>query len=85
MIPSAPILQAVSMPQAMDDAWSAMGGGPADLTFPDEFAGRWLAESTLVNVETPLGPEFVPNPQVIFLIVSHMSKGLSAQDSILAE
>jgi len=52
------------MPQAVDDVWSAVGGGPADLTFPEAFLGHWLAESTLSAVETPLGPDFVPNPQV---------------------
>jgi len=57
--------QAVSMPQAVDDVWSAVGGGPADLTFPEAFLGHWLAESTLSAVETPLGPDFVPNPQVV--------------------
>ena len=52
------------MPQSMDNVWSAMGGGPADLTFPDAFLGHWLAESTLSNVETPLGLDYVPSPQV---------------------
>lgn len=52
------------MPQAFDSAWSAVGGGPADLTFPTEFMGHWIAESTLTKIETPLGLEFVPNPMV---------------------
>lgn len=55
------------MPQAFDNAWSAVGGGPADLTFPIEFLGQWVAESTLSNIEMPLGPDFVPNP-----LVSHL-------------
>lgn len=57
-------LKAVTMPQAFDSAWSAVGGGPADLTFPSEFLGHWIAESTLSKIETPLGLEFVPNPVV---------------------
>ena len=51
------------MPQAFDNAWSSIGGGPADLSFPDTFLGVWLTESTLTKVETPLGLEYVPNPQ----------------------
>lgn len=54
------------MPEAFDSAWSAIGGGPADLTFPEDFLGQWIAESTLVKIETPLGPDFVPNPQATF-------------------
>ena len=57
-------LQAVSMPQAFDNAWSAVGGGPPDLVFPDNFLGHWLTESTLSKIETPLGLEFIPNPLV---------------------
>lgn len=60
-------LQAVSMPQAFDNAWSAVGGGPADLAFPETFLGVWLTESTLTKVETPLGLDYVPNPQVEYL------------------
>ena len=55
------------MPQVMDQAWQAIGGGPADLFFPDDFLGRWYTESALVSVELPLGPEFVPNMQVRML------------------
>ena len=55
------------MPQAFDSAWSAVGGGPPDLTFPDNFLGHWLAESTLSKIETPLGLEFIPNPLVSFI------------------
>ena len=55
------------MPQALDNAWSAVGGGPADLSFPDTFLGVWLTESTLFKVETPLGLDYVPNIQVILL------------------
>ena len=58
------LVQAMNMPQAFDNAWSAIGGGPADLVYPEEFLGRWLTESTLTKVEMPLGPSFVPNLQV---------------------
>ncbi len=61
-------LQAVSMPQAFDSAWSAVGGGPADLTFPDNFLGHWVAESTLSKIETPMGLEFIPNPLVSLIL-----------------
>lgn len=26
---------------ALSNAWEVMGGGPSDLTFPEEFLGRW--------------------------------------------
>lgn len=45
----------------VDRAWESIGGGPADLVFPDFFLGRWDIISTLVKVEVPLGPEFVPD------------------------
>ena len=32
---------ASSLPFAADNAWEAIGGGPADLVFPDEFIGVW--------------------------------------------
>lgn len=34
---------------AADSAWEAMGGGPADLTFPDSWLGVWDVTSTLVR------------------------------------
>ena len=58
------------MPQAFDNAWSSIGGGPADLSFPDTFLGVWLTESTLTKVETPArsgicsqSPERAESPQ----------------------
>ena len=42
-----------------------MGGGPSDLTFPvSPFLGRWDVTSTLIKVDLPLGPDFVPDMQV---------------------
>lgn len=58
--------QASKLPAAVDQGWEALGGGPADLVFPDEFLGRWDVESVLTSVELPLGPEFVPDMQVHF-------------------
>ena len=30
---------------ALSSAWEAIGGGPADLFFPEEFLGRWTVRS----------------------------------------
>lgn len=48
------------LPAALDRAWEAVGGGPADLVFPELFLGRWTATSTLVKLETPLGADQLP-------------------------
>ena len=56
------LLQAAAsrLPAAIDRAWEAVGGGPADLVFPELFLGRWTATSTLVSLETPLGADQLP-------------------------
>lgn len=41
-----------------------MGGGPPDLVFPEEWLGVWEVQSTLTNVQIPLGPDFLPDPKV---------------------
>ncbi|KXZ49476.1 hypothetical protein GPECTOR_21g702 [Gonium pectorale] len=46
----------------LDAGWEALGGGPADLVFPEEFLGEWEVTSVLVRVEMPLGEGAVPNP-----------------------
>lgn len=56
--------QASLLPEAVDNAWSSLGGGPADLTFPEQFLGTWKVQNTLVKVETPLGPDYVPDMKV---------------------
>ena len=56
--------QASKLPPAFDRAWEKIGGGPADLYFPDEFLGIWSVESTLTSIKLPLGPDFVPDPKV---------------------
>jgi len=56
--------QASLFPEAVDNAWSSLGGGPSDLTFPELFLGTWKVQTTLVKVDTPLGPDFVPDLKV---------------------
>lgn len=55
---------ASALPESVDNAWERVGGGPADLVFPDEFEGEWVVDSVLTNIELPLGPEFVPDMKV---------------------
>lgn len=57
-------LQASKLPPAFDRAWEKIGGGPADLYFPEEFLGIWNVESTLTSIKLPLGPDYVPDPKV---------------------
>lgn len=61
----APACQASLLPEAVDNAWSSLGGGPSDLTFPELFAGTWRVQTTLTKVETPLGPDYVPDMKVV--------------------
>ncbi|KAI7839807.1 hypothetical protein COHA_006605 [Chlorella ohadii] len=56
---------ASKLPAAVDRAWEGLGGGPADLVFPDQFLGVWDVESVLRQVELPLGPELVPDMRVV--------------------
>jgi hypothetical protein len=55
---------ASKLPAFADSAWEAVGGGPPDLFFPEEFLGTWDVTSVLLKVETPLGEELVPNMEV---------------------
>ena len=57
-------MQASKLPPALDRAWEAVGGGPADLFFPEDFLGLWRVESVLTSVKLPLGPDFVPDAKV---------------------
>lgn len=52
------------LPPAVDRAWEAIGGGPADLTFPDAFVGRWVVNSKLVKVDVPMGMDVLPSALV---------------------
>jgi hypothetical protein len=56
---------ASKLPEAADKAWEAIGGGAADLTYPDSFLGVWDIESVLVSIDLPLGPEAVPDMSVV--------------------
>ncbi|KAA6425870.1 MAG: hypothetical protein FRX49_04245 [Trebouxia sp. A1-2] len=60
-----PEAKASLFPEAVDNAWSSIGGGPSDLTFPELFLGTWKVQTTLVKVDTPLGPDFVPDLKVV--------------------
>jgi len=56
---------ASKLPAFADNAWEALGGGPADLYFPDSFLGVWQVSSVLVRVETPLGEDLVPDMRLV--------------------
>ncbi|GIL81792.1 hypothetical protein Vretifemale_10780 [Volvox reticuliferus] len=45
----------------LDAGWEALGGGPSDLVFPEDFLGVWDVTSVLTRVEMPLGEDVVPN------------------------
>ena len=60
-----------------------MGGGPSDLTFPaSPFLGRWDVTSTLIKVDLPLGPDFVPDMQVQCTLLSITTAALPTQGQI---
>lgn len=40
---SAPNAQASRLPAFADNVWEAMGGGPGDLVFPENFMGTWVS------------------------------------------
>jgi hypothetical protein len=65
-------VQASKLPPAFDRAWEKIGGGPADLYFPEEFLGVWNLESMLTSVRLPLGPDFVPDPKVNPFLLSRL-------------
>jgi hypothetical protein len=60
-----PSAAASKLPEAADRAWEAMGGGPADLIYPDSFLGTWAIESVLESVDLPSGAEFAPDMAVV--------------------
>ncbi|GFR48381.1 hypothetical protein Agub_g10273 [Astrephomene gubernaculifera] len=49
----------------LDAGWEALGGGPSDLVFPEEFLGVWDVTSMLTRVDMPLGEDAVPNMAVV--------------------
>lgn len=56
--------RASSLPPAVDRAWEKIGGGPADLTFPDAFIGAWVVNSKLFKVDLPMGMDVLPSALV---------------------
>ena len=48
--PGAERATASKLPAFADSAWEAMGGGPADLYFPEQFMGVWDVTSLLTQV-----------------------------------
>lgn len=60
-----PPAAASKLPEAADRAWEALGGGPADLTYPESFLGTWRVESVLASVDLPGGTEFAPDQAVV--------------------
>ena len=54
--------------------------GPQDLYFPEDFLGIWTTESTLTNVDIPLGAEFVPDMKVLMTLRCLSSGGIRYQD-----
>ena len=65
LAPPPPSASASRLPEAADRAWEAMGGGPADITYPESFLGTWDVESVLVSVDLPQGAEYVPDMTVV--------------------
>eukprot|EP00891_Asterochloris_glomerata_P007064 jgi/Astpho2/7064/e_gw1.00107.157.1_t len=61
-------LQASKLPKAFDQAWTSIGGGQADLFFPESFLGLWnhtyvLAQflNTYQHMRTPWQVQWVEN------------------------
>ena len=48
----------LSFVRPVSDVWEKLGGGQADIYYPDFFEGCWQVGSTLVAVETPKGIEY---------------------------
>ena len=56
---------AISNGSAVSQAWSALSGAPADLTFPVSFAGTWIVYSTLTAVDVPQGEVLLQDVAVV--------------------
>lgn len=65
MVGITPPATASKLPEMADKAWEAIGGGPADLIYPESFLGVWNVESILERIDLPLGPEAVKDMSVI--------------------
>ena len=61
-----PTGSALALPNgAISEAWSKFGGGPSDLTFPEEFLGTWVVYNTLTRVSLPQGEDMVSDMNVV--------------------
>jgi hypothetical protein len=49
---------AIAAPELISNAWEKLGGGQADIYYPDVFEGCWQVGSTLVSVDAPKGIEY---------------------------
>jgi hypothetical protein len=57
-----------ALSSAANTAWEALGGGPADLYYPDEFVGAWYArprralgpEAIVMSTRATCGVQYVP-------------------------
>jgi len=63
--PSCPQAIASKLPGFADRAWESLGGGPADLVYPEPLLGKWDVISVLTKVETPMGEEVVPDMNIV--------------------
>ena len=62
----------------MSDVWEKMGGGQADIYYPDLFEGCWQVGSTLVSVDAPKGIEYANDvDQIQQAIDNELNKTLS--------
>lgn len=57
--------EAKAAPELVSAAWEKLGGGQADIYYPDLFEGCWLVGSTLVSVDTPKGIEYTNDAEQI--------------------
>lgn len=44
------VAQAIQLPAPAEAVWEALGGGPPDLVFPEQFEGVWDVMSELVRL-----------------------------------
>lgn len=77
----APPAQALS--SAANTAWEALGGGPADLYYPDEFVGAWQVVSELVDVEAPLGEEMLADPKAYQRAVADLNQPIEYEQRFI--
>ncbi|KAL0028582.1 hypothetical protein WJX79_003346 [Trebouxia sp. C0005] len=70
-----PEAKASLFPEAVDNAWSSIGGGPSDLTFPELFLGTWKVQTTLVKVVERAQKEDLQHPQKYLVSFMHNNRG----------